>query len=106
MKLQLPAIPEAERTPLVEALVAIIDAQQQRIQQLEETVQLLRDEIAILKGQKPRPDIKPSQLETPPPKPPSAEATKRPGSAKRSKNATLVISEDWLMTSVAFLERF
>jgi hypothetical protein len=46
MKLQLPAIPEAERTPLVEALVAIIDAQQQRIQQLEETVQLLRDDAA------------------------------------------------------------
>jgi hypothetical protein len=97
MKLQLPAIPEAERTPLVEALLAIIDAQQQRTQQLEETVQQLRDEIAILKGQKPRPDIKPSQLETPPPKPPPAEATKRPGSAKRPKNALLVITEDWLV---------
>ena len=97
MKLQLPAIPEAERTPLVEALLAIIDALQQRTQQLEDTVQQLRDEIAILKGQKPRPDIKPSQLETPPPQPPSAEATKRPGSAKRPKNALLVITEDWLV---------
>src|ERR1700730_8197774 len=94
MKFDLPVIPEHERTPLVEALLAIIDAQQQRIQQLEETVQQLRDEIAILKGQKPRPKIAPSQLETPPPKPPPTEETKRPGSEKRSKNATLNITRE------------
>ena len=29
MKLDLPPIPDAERTPLVDALLAIIDAQQQ-----------------------------------------------------------------------------
>ena len=39
MKLELPPIPETERAPLVVALLAIIDAQQLRIQQLEETVQ-------------------------------------------------------------------
>lgn len=94
---QLPSIPDAERTPLVEVLLAIIDAQQLRIQQLEETIQQLRDEIAILKGQKPRPEIKPSQLETPPPKPPSTEGKKRPGSEKRSKNVTLVITEELLV---------
>jgi transposase IS66 family protein len=94
MKFDLPVIPEDERTPLVEALLAIIDAQQQRIQQLEETVQQLRDEIAILKGQKPRPKIAPSQLETPPPKPPPTEGTKRPGSEKRSKNVTLNITQE------------
>jgi hypothetical protein len=88
MKLELPPIPAAERTPLVEALLAIIDAQQQRIQQLEETVAHLRDEIAILKGQKPRPQIAPSTLETPPTKPPRPPGDKRPGSAKRSKSAT------------------
>ena len=85
MKLALPPIPDAERTPLVAALLAIIDAQHQRIQLLEETVQQLRDEIAILKGQKPRPTITPSRLETPPPKPPRADGDKRPGSQKRSK---------------------
>jgi len=90
MKLALPLIPDAERTPLVEALLAIIDAQQVRIQQLEETVQQLRDEIAILKGQQPRPTIAPSRLETPPPKPPPAPGDKRPGSAKRSKNASFL----------------
>lgn len=97
MEFPLPAIPEVERTPLVEALLTITDAQQQRIQQLQETVQLLRDEIAILKGQKPRPQIAPSLLETPPSKPLPTAATKRPGSAKRSKNATLTITEELLL---------
>jgi Transposase IS66 family len=88
MKMELPVIAAAERTPLVECLLAIIDAQQQRIVQLEETVQALRDEIAVLKGQKPRPQIAPSRLEAPPPKEPGAAADKRPGSAKRLKNAS------------------
>src|SRR5438876_12307298 len=90
MKFEFPPIPDAERTPLVDALLAIIDAQQVRIQQLEETVQQLRDEIAILKGQKPRPKIAPSTLETPPKTPP-APGDKRPGSAKKSKNASFLI---------------
>jgi hypothetical protein len=90
MKIELPPIPDAERTPLVEALLAIIDAQQQRIVQLEETVQQLRDEIAILKGEKPRPKIAPSRLETPPPNPPAEPGDKRPGSQKRSKTAAFL----------------
>src|SRR3954469_10564499 len=90
MKIELTPIPDADRTPLVEALLGLIDAQQQRIQQLEETVGNLRDEIAILKGEKPRPKITPSRLETPPPKPAPAQGDKRPGSAKRSKNASFV----------------
>jgi Transposase IS66 family len=94
MKIEMPVIADAERTPLVESLLAIIDALQQRIQQLEESVQQLRDEVAILKGEKPRPKIEPSQLEKPPPKPPLTEGEKRPGSEKRAKNATLVITEE------------
>ncbi len=101
MKLELPPIADAERTPLVEALLAILDAQQQRIQQLEETVQKLRDEIAILKGQKPRPQIAPSRLETPPRKPPR-QGDKRPGSEKRSKKTTLLAHEE---VTVAFPNR-
>jgi len=89
MKLTLPPIPETERTPLVVALLASIDAQQLRIQQLEETVQRLRDEIAVLQGQQPRPKIAPSTLETPP-KPPPDPDKKRPGSAKCSKTAAFV----------------
>jgi Transposase IS66 family len=92
----LPDIPAEQRTPLVEALLAIIRAQQDRIREFEDTVQHLRDEIAILKGQKPRPKIAPSQLEKPlpPPPPPPGESQKRPGSGKRPKNAQLTITQE------------
>lgn len=89
MELNLPPIPDAERTPLVETLLGIIDLLQQRVHTLEETVQQLRDEIATLKGQSPRPKIAPSQL-TKPTQPPPALDQKRPGSAKRSKNASFL----------------
>ena len=93
MKLELPPIAPEERTPLVESLLAIIHHLQDRVQRLEETVQQLRDEIAALKGQKPRPQIAPSRLESPAP-PPRPEGSQRPGSAKRPKNAQLVITEE------------
>lgn len=94
MKMELPDIRAEERTPLVESLLTLIRVQQDRIQQLEETVQHLRDEIAILKGQKPRPDIKPSLLETRQPKTAGPEGSKRPGSAKRPKTAELYIHRE------------
>src|SRR5437870_305086 len=90
----LPEIPSEQRTPLVEALLAVICAQQDRIAKLEETVQQLRDEIAILKGQKPRPKIAPSQLEQPPALPPPVAGQKRPGSDKKPKNAQLTITHE------------
>src|SRR5438128_7587120 len=85
-----------ERTPLVEALRAISRELLDRNQQLEETVLQLRDEIAVLKGQKPRPKIKPSSLEsaTPPSQQEGSKKEKpdkRSGSEKRSKNAELTI---------------
>jgi hypothetical protein len=91
MTLELPDIPVAERTPLVERLLAIIRIQQDRVAQLEETVRQVRDEIALLKGQKPRPDIKPSVLESAKPNRQAKESGKRPGSAKRPKTAELTI---------------
>lgn len=87
MIFELPVISDAERTPLVEALLTILDCQQLHIQQLTETVQNLRDEIALLKGQKPRPIIAPSPLEKTP-KAPLKPGDKRPGSDKRAKNAS------------------
>jgi hypothetical protein len=89
----LPDIAAEPRTPLVEALLAVIRAQQDRIGELEDTVHRRRDEIALLKGQKPRPQIAPSRLE-PPPRPPPAEGNKRPGSEKRPKNAQLAITQE------------
>jgi Transposase IS66 family len=96
MRILLPDIPEAERTPLVQQLLDIISHQQERILQLEERVQQLEDEIARLKGLKPRPRIAPSSLE-PPPRPPRDPNAKRPGSAKRSKTAQLTITEETLI---------
>jgi hypothetical protein len=93
MRLVLPDIPEAERTPLVMQLVEIICLQHERIQQLEARVHKLEDEIARLKGLKARPCIAPSALETPP-RPPRDPKAKRPGSDKRSKTAELTITEE------------
>jgi hypothetical protein len=82
-KLKIPNIPEEEHTPLVVALVEIIRFQQDQIQEL-------RNEIARLKGQKPKPKIKPSSLEKDSgDKDKHASSTKRPGSAKRRKAMTI-----------------
>lgn len=84
---KIPEIPEAERTPLVVALLEIIRIQQEQIQEL-------RDEIARLKGQKPRPRIKPSKLEKKAGSKDHKEMTaKRPGSAKREKTKEIQIHE-------------
>jgi hypothetical protein len=96
MRILLPDIPEAERTPLVQQLLDIIALQQERIQQLEERVHQLEDEVARLKGLKTRPRIAPSTLEAPP-RPPRDPNAKRPGSAKRSKTAQLTITDDVLV---------
>ena len=53
---QLPLIPDEEITPTISLLLEII-------QQKSEKIQLLKDEIARLKGQKPKPEIKPSNLD-------------------------------------------
>jgi hypothetical protein len=89
MKLPVPDIPESERSPLILVLLDIIHQQQQHIARLE-------DEIALLKGLKPRPTIQPTTLETPSPKPPDP-TRKRPGSAKRRKNAHLTIHREILV---------
>src|SRR5438445_11742075 len=93
MKMELPEVRPEERTPLVEALLGIIRELLDRVNQLEETNQQLRDEIARLKGQKPKPDIQPSILESRQQKTERPEG-KRPGSAKRPKNAELHIDKE------------
>jgi len=88
MSHQIPLVPESEQTPLVQRLLEIIHLQVEQIQQL-------RDEIAILKGLKPKPKIAPSPLETPAPLTPQEPNSKpkRPGSHKRDKTAQLTIHE-------------
>jgi len=53
---RIPKIPEEEITPLVSDLLAMLQLQAEEIQQL-------KDEFARLKGQKPKPKIKPYNLE-------------------------------------------
>jgi uncharacterized small protein (DUF1192 family) len=55
MKTKLPEIPEDQKTPLVRLFLRIIQEQ-------SEEIALLKDEIAKLKGQKPRPKIPPSNV--------------------------------------------
>jgi len=88
MVVQIPKIidiPFEEQTPLVLMLLESLNV-------LYEENQLLRDEIARLKGEKPKPSIKPSVLE-PRPKKETESLTKRPGSAKRDKTRNLEIHE-------------
>jgi len=85
MAVALPPISEAEKTPLVLALLDLI-------QQLTTQVQQLQDEIARLKGHPPRPTLRPSTLEAAPAPPPSP-AGPRPGSDKRSKTNQLTIHD-------------
>lgn len=88
---KIPAIPDDQLTPIVIALLEIVHLQSDVIQQL-------KDENAILKGHKPKPDIKPSkltdpQLENLEDTDESGNKKKRPGSAKRNKTAELEIHD-------------
>src|SRR5216684_1495983 len=91
MRFELPDFRPEERTPLVEALLGIIRQLADRVAELEETTQQLRDEIAVLKGQKPRPTIRPSILLTPTPTPDGTGAGRRRGKPTRPKTAELTI---------------
>jgi hypothetical protein len=94
----LPEIPELERTPLVDALVALVESLFETARRQEEEIGKLKDEISVLKGEKARPVFKPSKLDE------KTEAAgeesvgdgpqKRPGSNKRSKTQELVIHEE------------
>ena len=80
-------IPVAEQSPLVLALLAVIQKQDSEIQEL-------RDEIQRLKKTTQRPNIKPSRLLKPPPEDTSGPKKKRPGSAKWHKTKALRIDLD------------
>jgi len=85
---KIPSIPDEERNPSVIALLEIIRVMQVQIQEL-------KDEIARLKGQKPKPKIKPSTLEKEPRgMKKQGIVEKRPGSSKRTKTAQLKTCEE------------
>lgn len=92
-----PPISEQEKTPLVLALITKLEEYAGMILALGEQVQILKDEIAVLKGQKPRPKIPPDLLDKDKPDSPSGNGKegkeKRPGSDKKDKTAALTIDE-------------
>jgi len=97
-------IPAEQRTPLVEALLRVIEQLQSTVQQQQRRIEQLEDEVRRLKGlpEKPKRKPGPSSLNDPsgPPsaagekKKPNTSDGKRPGSAKRSKTPLLVIHDD------------
>jgi len=56
--IKLPEIPDAERNQRIDELLALIEQLLQENLQQKETIQQLRDEIAVLKGDKARPKFK------------------------------------------------
>jgi len=92
----LPEIPEPDQTPVVKALLGLVEQLIDRVQQQDEEIALLKDEINILKGEKKRPVFKGSKLDKNTGADRSSESSpeKRPGSGKKRKTQNLVIHED------------
>ena len=98
-KFSLPPICAAESTPLVQTLVALIEAMVEENRRQAEELQQMRDEIALLKGEKAKPKFQSSKMDEKTDKAgedetDDGEKKKRPGSDKRSKTAELSIHED------------
>ena len=102
---KIPPIATEEETPLVKALVAMIDRLLEANQRQSEELQQMRDEIAVLKGEKARPKFKSSKMhentdDIPEDSEAEGEKKKRAGSDKRSKTAALIIHEDKVISPV------
>jgi hypothetical protein len=86
--LKLPEIPEAEQTPLVQALLRLIVEQQERIEELEAEVKRLKE----LKG---KPKLKPSRMDAETDKAGEGGTEKKPKPGpKRAKTGELEVHEE------------
>ena len=85
----IPDIPEAEQTPVIKALLALLEQVITHNQKLSEEVEHLKDEVNILKGEKKKPTFKASKLDK------STDTPKKKGPhKKKSKSRSLVIHQD------------
>jgi hypothetical protein len=88
LTIDIPKIPDEQKSELVVLLLEVIGQQ-------GEIIQELKDEIARLKGHNPRPQITPSKLEQAKKgESKGDEKKRRPGSDKRPKSAELTIHEE------------
>ena len=92
----LPDIPEQDQTPVVKALLALVEQLVEQVQQQTEEIALLKDEVNVLKGEKKRPVFKGSKLDkqTETEKPSEQQPKKRAGTAKRKKTRKLKNHQD------------
>jgi hypothetical protein len=63
MKFELPQIPEAEQTPVVRGLLVLVEKLIENTQKMQEEMDVLKDDIKVLKGEKKRPKFKASKLD-------------------------------------------
>jgi hypothetical protein len=98
----LPPIPDlselttGDRAEAVERLLGLCHEQREQLALQAEQIQQLKDEIALLKGEKGRPQLKPSSLTKPPPNPVEGaeEPPRKRGKPVRKKTAELVIHQE------------
>jgi hypothetical protein len=107
MQINLPNISQSEQTPLVKRLLEVNEQLFQTVERQREEIELLKDEVNVLKGLKKKPTFKPSQLdkstETNSDSEPDKSARKRSGSAKRQKNKNLTIHQTEIVQPEAVL---
>lgn len=63
MRFELPHIPEAEQTPVAQGLLVLVEKIIEHTQKQQQEIDVLKDDIKVLKGEKKRPKFKPSKLD-------------------------------------------
>ena len=98
MKYQLPDILESEQTPLVKRLLSLIELLIEDNRKHKEEIDILKDEVRVLKGEKKRPKFKPSKMDESTNtdtthSPDNQDNKKKPNKRRRNKKDLIIHSE-------------